>query len=109
MYPIASILTSDNKKNNSSSKKFNKKFKFSIATLNVQHLTQLKLDDTVEYMENNNIDILGLAETSLNDSTSKIFAKSISDHYVLYSSEGEKKGSGVRFLIKKEYDKYIQS
>ncbi|GBB95852.1 hypothetical protein RclHR1_26290002 [Rhizophagus clarus] len=60
-------------------------------------------------MENNNIDILGLAETSLNANTSKIFAKSISDCYVLYSSEGEKKGLGVGFLIKKEYDKYVQS
>ncbi|GES83150.1 craniofacial development protein 2-like [Rhizophagus clarus] len=84
------------------------KINFKIATLNIQTINQEKIVDVMEYMTSNNIDILGLAETNVNRNTLKILEHTVQDKFKLYFTTEEKKGTGIRFLVKKEFAIYIQ-
>ncbi|GET04391.1 RNA-directed DNA polymerase from mobile element jockey-like [Rhizophagus clarus] len=84
------------------------KINFRIATLNIQTINQEKIVDVMEYMTTNNIDILGLAETNVNKSTLRILEHTVQDKFKLYFTTEEKKGTGIRFLVKKEFAIYVQ-
>ncbi|GES88564.1 RNA-directed DNA polymerase from mobile element jockey-like [Rhizophagus clarus] len=79
-----------------------------IATLNIQTINHEKIVDVMEYMTTNNIDILGLAETNVNKNTLRILEYTVQDKFKLYFTTEEKKGTGIRFLVKKEFAIYIQ-
>ncbi|GBB86825.1 hypothetical protein RclHR1_13270007 [Rhizophagus clarus] len=67
-----------------------------------------KIVDVMEYMTTNNIDILGLAETNVNKNTLKTLEHTVQDKFKLYFTTEEKKGTGIRFLVKKEFIVYVQ-
>ncbi|GBB85999.1 hypothetical protein RclHR1_12440002 [Rhizophagus clarus] len=64
--------------------------------------------NVMEYMTTNNIDILGLAETNVNKNTLRILEHTVQDKFKLYFTTKEKKGTGIRFLVKKEFAIYVQ-
>ncbi|GES97033.1 hypothetical protein GLOIN_2v1811259 [Rhizophagus clarus] len=78
-----------------------------IATLNIQTINQEKIVDVMEYMTTNNIDILGLAETNVNKNTLRILEHTVQDKFKLYFTIEEKKGTGIGFLVKKEFAIYV--
>ncbi|GET02348.1 craniofacial development protein 2-like [Rhizophagus clarus] len=84
------------------------KINFRIATLNIQTINQEKIVDVMEYMTTNNIDILSLAETNVNKNTLRILGHTVQDKFKLYFTTEEKKGTGIGFLVKKEFAIYVQ-
>ncbi|GBC08837.1 hypothetical protein RclHR1_08410010 [Rhizophagus clarus] len=85
------------------------KINFRIATLNIQTINQEKIVDVMEYMTTNNIDILGLAKTNVTKNTLRSLEYTVhQDKFKLYFMTEEKKGTGIRFLVKKEFAVYVQ-
>ncbi|GBB90834.1 hypothetical protein RclHR1_17930002 [Rhizophagus clarus] len=59
-------------------------------------------------MTTNNIDILGLAEINVNKNMLRILEHMVQDKFKLYFTTEGKKGTGIRFLVKKEFAVYVQ-
>jgi len=95
-------LTSNNKKT-----EYNTPLKF--CTHNVRGLsTQSKQFQLMQYIELNNIHIMGLSETKLKNSTAKYCFKKL-NNYISYfeNSSSSPQGAGVGFLIHKNVAKFI--
>ncbi|GBC09191.1 hypothetical protein RclHR1_08680008 [Rhizophagus clarus] len=79
---------------------------FNIGTINITGLTDIKMQQLIEYMETWDIDILGVTETSLNVKQSKFLIGTKYPKYDFFST-GHMRGTGSILIIKKTLAYYI--
>jgi exonuclease III len=80
-----------------------------IATINTQHLTQIKVNDIINLMNEKNIQIMGVSETWLSNKQAKqLFLHEKNYYFTLFHNNTEhQRGIGVGLIIKKNYAQYI--
>src|SRR5215470_4765506 len=83
---------------------------FRIATLNVRGLnTKAKQALLIDYIKDNNIQILGVSETNLNEKASRlIYDRNRIYHAYFAATDEQPRGAGVGIIITKQYNKYVR-
>ena len=83
---------------------------FRVTTSNAQGLNSpAKQLQVLEFMDLNNIHILGLSETSLPKRQSKLLYKNNSNYKAYFINESSHRGSGVGIIVHNDYAKFIQT
>jgi exonuclease III len=82
-------------------------FKFS--TLNINYLTDYKKNLLYEILQDNKIQILGLAKTHLNKKQAKFYFKQFKDQYTFYYSIDKEniKSTGVGIMIRNNLNLHV--
>jgi exonuclease III len=79
-----------------------------IATLNIQHLTEIKQQSLIDIMKRKHIEIMGLSETNITNKQSKYLYHHEKANYTFYfNNEVPNKGKGVGLIIHNNYARFI--
>lgn len=78
-----------------------------ISTLNVRGVNNNKMDFIVDHMNDNNIGILGISETNLQNRNIKYVFRNNDKYTGYFTNDDEWRGSGVGIIVQKKYDNYI--
>lgn len=109
-FPVALGSHNNNNNNNKNKNKNNSRTTpFRIVTQNVQGLNdRTKQQQIIDTMDIQNIDIMGLSETKLNKTVSKLIYKKNRNYTSFFNNDSESPvRSGVGLIISKDIAKYI--
>ena len=84
---------------------------FFLATNNIRGLCEpTKQTQLINFIESNNIDIMGISETKLTSRTAEFILKNYDDYLSWWNcDDSNQAGSGVGLIMKKHIAQYVQS
>lgn len=89
----------------------NRKIELSVASHNINGLkmNSQKIESLYEWMLDNKIDVMGLAETNISAKEGFFLVKNLVEYKGFWAnaSSDKKKGSGVSLLVSKQWEKHL--